>query len=292
MKPDDYQFMVSFLKERSGLVLADDKVYLLENRLLPVARKRMLNGVDELILALRTSGDQELVREVTEAMTTNESFFFRDVTPFKQFQEIVLPQFLESRAAKKRLRIWCAAAATGQEPYTLAMILKEEEARLAGWKVEILATDLCTAALERARNGKYTQFEVQRGLPVQYLMKYFEQQDSFWEISPVIRQMVDYREFNLLDSVRTIGPCDIIFCRNVLIYFDQETKGRILDQMAGLLPEDGYLYLGGAETVLGVTQSFKTVSGLHGAYRTVPVAAQSQPTGKSQDQAAKQSVAV
>lgn len=269
MKPDDYEFMVTFLKERSGLVLSQNKAYLLENRLLPVARKHSMSSLDHLFRALRTLDDDDLVREVTEAMTTNESFFFRDVKPFEQFQNVVLPRFIEARASTKRLRIWCAAASTGQEPYTLAMILNEERDMLSGWRITITATDICTAALERARDGIYTQFEVQRGLPVQHLVKYFEQQEGSWQIDSAIRGMVDYRTFNLLEDAGTIGPVDIIFCRNVLIYFDQETKGRILDGMSKLLPDDGVLYLGGAETVLGVSNLFKPASDLSGAYRVV-----------------------
>jgi chemotaxis protein methyltransferase CheR len=292
MKPDDYQFMVAFLKVRSGLVLSDDKAYLIENRLLPVVRKRAMNSLDDLFLALRTAGDKELEREVTEAMTTNESFFFRDLIPFQQFQETVLPKFVEARADTKRLRIWCAAAATGQEPYTLAMILKEEEKRLSGWQIEIVATDLSTEALERARAGRYSQFEVQRGLPVQYLMKYFVQEDAFWQIDQSLRSMIDYREFNLLDDISAMGSCDIIFCRNVLIYFDQEAKGCILDSMSKLLPDDGCLYLGGAETVLGVTQSFKPTPGLRGVYGVVGREEAMQGTGSAEADAAKQSVAV
>ena len=269
MKPDDYDFMVTFLMERSGLVLSQDKAYLLENRLLPVARKHMMGSLDDLFQALRALNDDDLIREVTEAMTTNESFFFRDLTPFEQFQQTVLPRFIEARASTKRLRIWCAAAATGQEPYTLAMILNEEREKISDWRIEIIATDLSTAALERAREGSYTQFEVQRGLPVHHLVKYFEQQESHWQIDSAIRAMVDYRTLNLLEGIGTIGPVDIIFCRNVLIYFDQDTKGRVLDEMSKLLPDDGYLYLGGAETVLGVSDVFKPVSDLSGVYRVV-----------------------
>ncbi len=269
MKPDDYDFMVGFLRERSGLVLSEDKAYLLENRLLPVARKRMMGSLDDLFQTLRALNDDDLIREVTEAMTTNESFFFRDVTPFEQFQQMVLPRFIEARASTKRLRIWCAAASTGQEPYTLAMILNEQRDKLSDWRIEIIATDLSTAALDRARAGSYTQFEVQRGLPVQYLVKYFEQQEAHWQIDGAIREMVDYSTFNLLDDIGAIGPVDIIFCRNVLIYFDQETKSGILDEMSKLLPDDGFLYLGGAETVLGVSDMFKPVSDLSGVYRVV-----------------------
>jgi len=269
MRPENYEFMIKFLKERSGLVLSADKTYLVENRLMSIVRHRMLADLDELVGVLQKGDDRALIKEVTEAMTTNESFFFRDLTPFKQFRETVLPQFIESRSARKKLRIWCAAASTGQEPYTLAMILNEEAAALEGWRLEIVGTDLSSQALGRARAGLYTQFEVQRGLPVQYLMKYFQQKDNQWEIDQAIRSMVTYKEFNLLDDLSPIGPCDIVFCRNVLIYFDQQTKGRILEGISKLLPADGFLYLGGAETVLGVSDKFKTVPGLSGVYGVV-----------------------
>lgn len=266
MKVDDFDMFCSLLKQRSGLVLSRDKAYLLESRLMPVARKWNMKGLDELALSIRTRRDEALLREVTEAMTTNESSFFRDSKPFDQFRQVVLPMMLQNRAAKRHIRIWSAACSSGQEPYSLAMVLADEQAKLAGWRVEIIATDISSEMVERARSGTYSQFEVQRGLPIQYLVKHFRQMGDKWQLSPQIRQMVTFREYNLLHELSPLGTFDIIFCRNVLIYFDQQTKARVLDNMSRLLPSDGVLYLGGAETVLGISERFKPMEGQRGLY--------------------------
>jgi len=270
MTPEDFQFIGDLLKKRSGLVLASDKSYLLESRLMPVARKHGLKGLDELIEAVRASGEGPLVVDVTEAMTTNESFFFRDTKPFDLFRDIVLPPLMESRAVKKSFRIFCAAASSGQEPYSLAMILKEAGAKLQGWKIDIVGTDISTEILAKARAGLYSQFEVQRGLPIQLMMKYFEKQDDQWLISQELRDMVTYKEYNLLENLSPLGRFDVVFCRNVLIYFDQETKGKVLAGIADLMPEDGTLFLGGAETVLGISDRFKPIPEQRGVYGVVP----------------------
>jgi len=267
MNVNDFEYIAQLLYQRSGLVITQEKAYLLESRLNPVARKWDLDGIDALIGALRSKKDEKLMVDVTEAMTTNESFFFRDNRPFDQFKDIVLPHMLEARAARKQIRIWSAACSSGQEPYTLAMILKEEAARLAGWKIEIVATDLSSEILSKAKEGLYSQFEVQRGLPITLLMKYFAQEGEKWRISDDIRRMVTYKSFNLLDSPASLGNFDVVFCRNVLIYFDQQTKGQVLSRVAQIMPADGYLYLGGAETVLGISDSFEVVPGQRGVYR-------------------------
>ena len=250
MRPEDSDFIAKLLKDRSGLVLTRDKAYLLESRLMPVTRKRGLKGLDDLIQGIK-GRDEGVIREVTEAMTTNESFFFRDIKPFDQFRDMVLPYMLQNRAGRKALRIWSAAASSGQEPYSLAMLLKEQGARLAGWKIEIVGTDISREILEKARAGVYSQFEVQRGLPIQFLVKYFKKKDDMWQVDPAIRAMVQFKEYNLLSDLRSLGQFDVVFCRNVLIYFDQPTKTLVLDNMVRLILEDGVLYLGGAETVLG-----------------------------------------
>ena len=269
MKPDDFAFFTKYIYDQTGLVLGPDKMYLIESRLAPLARKYNVANIDLLVGQLRTARTNDLQRDIVDAMMTNESFFFRDGKPFDQFRQLVLPGLLQSRAAKKSFRIWCAAASTGQEPYTLAMILKEEAAKLAGWRVDIVGTDISHDALERAKSGVYTQFEVQRGLPIQLLVKYFKQQGDKWGIAPEIRSAVQYRSFNLLSEFASLGSFDVIFCRNVLIYFDQKTKGQILDRMAKLMPADGVLYLGGAETVLGVTERFQPMPGQRGIYQVV-----------------------
>ena len=267
MNVNDFEYIAQLLYQRSGLVITQEKAYLLESRLNPVARRWDLDGIDALIGALRSKKDEKLMVDVTEAMTTNESFFFRDNRPFEQFKEIVLPHMLEARAARKQIRIWSAACSSGQEPYTLAMILKEEAARLAGWRIEIVATDLSTEILNKAKEGLYSQFEVQRGLPITLLMKYFAQEGEKWRISEEIRRMVTYKTFNLLDNPSTLGQFDVVFCRNVLIYFDQATKGQVLGRIAQVMPSDGFLYLGGAETVLGISDAFEVVPGQRGVYR-------------------------
>jgi chemotaxis protein methyltransferase CheR len=266
MTGDDFEFLCRLLKDRSGLILTRDKAYLLESRLLPVARKRNMKSLDELIVGLRQRPDNDLIRVVVEAMTTNESFFFRDIKPFEQFRNFVLPQLLRSRAAKKSIRIWSAACSSGQEAYSLAMILSEEKDKLAGWQFEIVATDLSNDILEKAQAGAYSQFEVQRGLPIQLLVKYFKQNGERWHIDPALRGAVKFRTLNLLDDFTTLGQFDVVFCRNVLIYFDQPTKTLVLERMARLLPHDGYLYLGGAETVIGVTDKFQSLTEQRGIY--------------------------
>ncbi|MBT3358383.1 MAG: protein-glutamate O-methyltransferase [Rhodospirillales bacterium] len=266
MNPDDFDFVSQFFKARSGLVLTRDKAYLLDSRLMPVARKKDMKSVDELIAAMRLGRDVKLLNDVTEAMTINESFFFRDIKPFDMFRNVVLPMLLENRATKKSFRIWCAACSSGQEPYSLAMVLREESAKLAGWRTEIVATDISGEMVAKAKAGIYSQFEVQRGLPIQMLVKYFKKQEDLWQIDASLRAMVRFREFNLLHDLRGLGSFDVVFCRNVLIYFDNETKGKVLAQICKLMPEDGRLFLGGAETVLGVSDRFKPVSQNRGLY--------------------------
>jgi chemotaxis protein methyltransferase CheR len=279
MRKEDFELLSNILKERSGLVLSEEKVYLLESRLTPIARKKGMETLDDLINEIRLRRKEDLLREVTDAMTTNESFFFRDNTPFDLFKEHVLPGLLKTRASSKRIRIWCAAASTGQEPYSLAIILKEMEAQLAGWRIEILGTDITQDVLDKAKAGIYSQFEVQRGLPIKLLMKYFTQAGEMWQISENIRRMVTYRPFNLLDSFSSLGTFDVIFCRNVLIYFHQDTKSDILNRLRGQLPEDGTLFLGAAETVLGLSDKFKPVPGKRGMYNTADYMAQIRKVG-------------
>jgi len=266
MNVSDFEFISQLLKERSGLALTKEKAYLMDSRLNPVARKWSFAGFDELVQALRAGKNEALLVDVTEAMTTNESFFFRDQKPFDQFRDLVLPHLLQHRAKTRQIRIWSAACSSGQEPYTLAMLLKENAAKLAGWRIEIVATDLSGEILEKAKVGLYSQFEVQRGLPITLLVKYFKQEGDRWQISQDIRKMVTFKQFNLLTSPAVLGKFDVVFCRNVLIYFDPPTKAKVLDGIASIMPEDGFLYLGGAETVLGTTERFQLMPGQRGIY--------------------------
>jgi chemotaxis protein methyltransferase CheR len=266
MKQDNFNWLCRYLLDNTGLVLGPDKLYLVESRLSPVARKFNTGDLDGLAETLRSGKNAELQRDVIDAMMTNESFFFRDGKPFDQFKQVVLPRLLQNRAAQKSFRIWSAACSTGQEPYTLAMILKEEQAKLAGWRIEIVGTDLSRDALDRAKQGAYSQFEVQRGLPITLLVKYFTQVGDRWQISPELKTNISFRELNLLSDFTSLGTFDVVFCRNVLIYFDQPTKTKILEKISRMMPSDAVLYLGGAETVLGVTEKFAPMPAQRGIY--------------------------
>ncbi|WP_439406127.1 CheR family methyltransferase [Bradyrhizobium sp. DASA03076] len=269
MTPADYDYLRKFLKERSGLDLSPDKQYLVESRLLPLARKAGLAGIPDLVVKIR-NGDGRLATDVVEAMTTNETFFFRDKIPFDHLRDSIVPGLIQARAARKSLRIWSAASSTGQEPYSIAMCLKEMGAALAGWRIEIVATDLSQEVLEKCKAGVYSQFEVQRGLPIQLLMKYFTQASDVWQLNADVRAMVQFRQLNLLQDFSHLGTFDVIFCRNVLIYFDQDTKAMIFERMAKGLEADGTLLLGAAESVVGITDAFRPVSDRRGLYQLNP----------------------
>jgi chemotaxis protein methyltransferase CheR len=266
MTPPDYEYLRKLLKDHSGLDLSSDKQYLIESRLLPLSRKAGLSDIGELVQKMK-GGSASLTTQVVEAMTTNETFFFRDKVPFEHFRNTIMPEIMQARAGRKSIRIWCAAGSTGQEPYSLAMSLKEMGAALAGFRVEILATDLSQEVLEKSKSGIYSQFEVQRGLPIQLLVKYFKQIGELWQINPDIRAMVSHRQLNLLHDFSQLGVFDVIFCRNVLIYFDQDTKINIFKRLAKATEPDGFLALGAAETVVGLTEAFKPYPERRGLYR-------------------------
>jgi len=275
--PSDYDYLRKLLKTRSGLTLSADKQYLVESRLLPVARKTGAANLSALVANLKMPNAEPLIVDVVEAMTTNESLFFRDKSPFEQFRDVVMPALIKSREASRRIRIWCAAAATGQEPYTIAIILKEMAKELRDWRIEIVATDLSTEVLEKAKSGIYSQFEVQRGLPVVTLIKYFSQVGEMWQIAPELRAMVQFKPLNLLNDFSSLGTFDVVFCRNVLIYFDQDTKIDVLKRLGQVIEPDGFLALGAAETVVGLTDAFKPMIDRRGFY--VP----NRPTGRKDD---------
>jgi len=267
MKITDFELYRNLLKEKSGLSLSQDKSYLLESRLNPIAKKWGYETLEAMTMALQGVPDADLIRDIIEAMTTNETSFFRDMRPFDTFKETVLTHMKDARP-NKTIRIWCAAASSGQEPYTLAILLKEASIQFPGWNFEIYATDISNDILDQAREGKYTQFEVQRGLPIQLLMKYFTQDGDKWQLNDDIRKMVKFEYFNLLDPMHKLGMFDVIFCRNVLIYFDEQTKGEVLKNMSQHIHKDGFLFLGGAETVLGITEAFKPIVDKRGLYTT------------------------
>jgi len=266
VSPFDYKFLRQLLKERSGLMLGDDKDYLVEARLMPVARRAGSRSLAELVRRLRAPEGEALIVEVVEAMMINESFFFRDRLPFDRLRDTVLPALIAARVESRRLRIWSAASSTGQEPYSLAMLVKEFAPRLAGWAVEIAASDISNEVTEKARTGLYTQFEVQRGLPIHLLMTHFERGDDRWRIAADLREMVRFQQQNLLDDFSALGRFDVVFLRNVLIYFDQATKADVLRRVAGVLAPDGYLLLGAAETVVGVSDHFQPLADRQGIY--------------------------
>lgn len=264
-----FDTLAALLKAKSGLIIGKDKVYLLETRLIGILKRENLAGLDRLAERLRAAGSDRLARDVVEAMTTNESFFFRDDKPFQHFRGQTLPRLVAARPPGGTIRIWSAASSSGQEAYSLAMIVAEARAQLGDRRVEIVGTDIARDQLARAREGLYSQFEVQRGLPVQMLMRYFKKDGANWRIADALRGMVRFEEYNLLGDLRPLGRFDVVFCRNVLIYFDQPTKSRVMDAVAGLMPPDGVLYLGGAETVMGLTTRFAPLPAERGVYGLV-----------------------
>ncbi len=265
-----YETIARLIHARSGLVLGPDKLYLMESRLASLMLREGVKDLGELAARLgsapRTIRGTELAREVVEAMTTNETLFFRDAKPFTHLRQQTLPRLHRSRHASQPLRIWSAAASTGQEAYSLAMAFAEHRAMMPGRSVEVLGTDLACEPIQRAREGLYTQFEVQRGLPVQMLIKYFEKEERGWRVKPEIRATVQFREWNLLADLSALGRFDVVFCRNVLIYFDPPTKTRVLNAIARQIVSDGVLYLGGTETTLGLTTRFLPLAAERGVY--------------------------
>jgi chemotaxis protein methyltransferase CheR len=270
MTPQDFDWLRKLLKERSGLMLSAEKEYLLESRLLPLARRHGLATLAELVTRLKTPGNSDLVFSVVEAMTTNETFFFRDKIPFDHLRDTIIPALIAARAKEKRIRIWCAAASSGQEPYSIAILLKSMAAQLRGYRVDLIATDLSPEVIERARQGVYSQFEVQRGLPIQLLVRHFSQVGETWQVGPDIRDMVQFRTLNLLQDFAPLGMFDVVFCRNVLIYFDQPTKIAVLDRLARQMLQDGYLVLGAAETVVGLSEGFRPIPHRRGLFGPNP----------------------
>ncbi|HJW41080.1 MAG TPA: protein-glutamate O-methyltransferase CheR [Rhizomicrobium sp.] len=255
MTDDDFKFLAQNVRRRSGIILPPHKMKFIAGQLAPVQRRFGFRSVEALIAELR-HGRETLARAVAEALTTNESSFFRDKAAFEQFHDIVLPRLIEARASTKRLRIWCAACAAGQEPYSVAMLLDDAKLPAKGWSIDLIATDFSGEAIARAEGGLYSHFEVQRGLAIRRLVAHFTQEGGSWRIHENLRRMVSFRQFNLLDSFGWLDDLDAVFCRNVLIYFDQKTKVSVLDKMAEILMPDGALMLGHAESVRGLSDVF------------------------------------
>lgn len=256
----NYKYLTDMLRQKSGISIGDDKHYLLDTRLRPIATKNGFKNIEEMAASLQSSPNTALIEEIVDAMTTNESLFFRDTKPFDQTKRLILPKF-----QGKRLRIWSAAASTGQEAYSLAITLEE-----AGFtNYEIVATDISPSVIERAKIGKYSQFEVQRGMQITMLVKYFTQDGPDWVVKDNLKRNIKFSTFNLLDSYMSLGNFDLVFCRNVLIYFEPEVKAQILGKTRQLINPEGALYLGSSESILGMDVGFKNVPGETGMFEPV-----------------------
>jgi chemotaxis protein methyltransferase CheR len=259
MTQQDFDVICRLLRERSAIVLEAGKEYLVETRLAPLVRQLKLNSIGDLIAQLRCQPGNGLYRQIVEALVITESSFFRDHHPFEALRKVVIPDLITRRREERRLHVWCAASSTGQEPYSLALLFREHFPELAAWKISLLASDLSRQVLERAREGRYHQIEVNRGLPAALLVKYFEQHGTDWQLKPAIRNMVDFQEINLVKAWPALPLMDLVLIRNVMIYFDVETKKAILSRLARVLRLDGYLLLGGAETTLNLNDSYRRV---------------------------------
>jgi chemotaxis protein methyltransferase CheR len=267
--PAEIEVIRGVVHARSGVVVDAAKTYLIESRLAPLLRREGFNSAAELVQTILSRRSDPLMWAVTEALTTGETSFFRDRAPFRQFREVVLPALAHERG-ERPIRVWSAACSTGQEPYSLAMIVDEERNKLPGLKVELFGSDLSESRLEKAQSGLYSQFEIQRGLPIRMVVRHFEKTDEMWALSPRIRQMVRWRRINLLADLRPLGGFDVIFCRHLIGEFDAETRQRVLGQLARALPPDGRLVLGLDESAEGVTEALQPVLGHPGLFQPNP----------------------
>ncbi|GAA0528629.1 chemotaxis protein methyltransferase CheR [Rhizomicrobium palustre] len=271
MNGADLAYLANVLRRRTGIVLAEKKTSMIETRLAPVIRRFGFRDAGSLLKELHY-GHEALVQAVIEAMTTNDSAFFRDRRTFEEFRDIVLPNLMEERAETKQLRIWCAACAAGQEPYSIAMLLDDVGLIEQGWQITLIATDINTEMVARAQEGVYSQIEVQRGLPIRRLASHFTKEDERWRISDKLRRMVNFRTFNLLDSFGWLPDCDVVFCRNVLMYFEPKTRFSVLDRISEILAPDGALLVGPAESLVGYELGYVPAEHAPGLfYRTRPV---------------------
>jgi len=253
----DFNYVRQFVYQKAAIVLEDSKAYLVESRLQPLAKREGFASLEEFVGKLRAQPSHALHWNAVEAMTTNETYFFRDIHPFELLKTHVFPELIKKRAAEKQLNIWCAASSSGQEPYTIAMVIRENFPELAAWKINFICSDISKEMLDRCREGCYSQLEVNRGLPAPLLIKYFQKIGTEWKIKEDLRKMIDLRQMNLAQAWPALPPMDFIFIRNVLIYFDLETKKGIMGRLRRVLKPDGYLFLGGAETTINIDESFK-----------------------------------
>lgn len=266
MKISDFELYRDLLLRNSGLSLTAEKSYLLDSRLTPVSRKWGYPTLEAMTLALRGIPDTALLNDVIEAMSTSDTSFFRDMTPFTTLRDVLVPHLMKDRGRHKHLRIWSAGCGTGQEAYSIAITLKQIESKLKGWKIEIIGTDISSQSIRKASSGDYTQFEVQRGLPVSYLIQYFQERDDVWHLQDSIRNLVTFEQSNLIEPIDDLGLFDIIFCRNVLGHFENSTRQAILTRMGEQLEENGFLILGESENMNGLQTDFIPLSGCPGLY--------------------------
>jgi chemotaxis protein methyltransferase CheR len=271
--PANYDYVVKLLREQCGLILEAGKEYLVKSRLTPLAQKHQLAGVDQFIERVKSDGSNGLVAEVVEAMVTTETSFFRDIHPFETLRKTVLPELIERRRAQRQLNIWCAASASGQEPYSIALLLHEYFPELADWRITLSATDISHEMLARSRAGRYSQVEVNRGLPTPLLLKWFRQEAAHWQLDDRIRQTVRFSQLNLAQPWPAMPTWDLVFLRNVMIYFDNELKRLILGRVARVMSNEGYLLLGGAETTLNLSDSFSRIETLKSGFYQLKSAA-------------------
>jgi len=258
INPANYKFLQEHVYSLAGIVLEEDKHYLFECRLAPIVRQLGLESIDDLCALIQSARRPEVSHQVVEAMTTNETYFFRDPSHYEAIRTVLLPRLIKDRGDTRRLRFWSAASSTGQEAYSLAMLLIE--AGLSSWNIQILGTDFSSQVVERARSGKYQQIEVNRGLPAALLIKYFRRSGTDWFLSDQVRRLVGFEVIDLRKSMRSLGPFDLVFCRNVMIYFDAKTKMNILKELHGTLFRGGWLFLGGAETAFGAGEYFESLA--------------------------------
>ena len=254
---NDLEFLRTLVLQRSGNVISTNQGYLVESRLRPVAETFGLPNVEALVAELKKPAGRRLHDRIAEAMTINETSFFRDIHPFDALKETILPEVIENRAKQRQLTIWSAACSSGQEAYSIAMIIRENFPETAGWDIKIIATDLDEEMVKRTDEGIYSQFDVNRGLPAKLLIKYFDRDGALWQAKNELRKMVHARKLNFMDSFVGIPICDIVFLRNVLIYFDRPTKESILKRVHRLVSSDGYLFLGGGETLVNLSAPFE-----------------------------------
>lgn len=269
MTPEEFEQAARFIRDRSGLVLTRDKTYLLENRLMPVVRELRLKTMSELIAAVN-AGDAAIQTTVVDAMMAKDTAFFRDWKPFTHFRSVVLPNIRVSRGMKRSFRVLSAGVSTGQEAYSVAMSVRDLAASFSGWNIEVVGVDLSATALAAAAKGAYSQFDVQRGLPILRLLQHFTKKNDAWVLNDDIRGMVKFQTANLLEDIYPLGRFDAIFCRNVLVYLDLKTKLDVLQKLARILVDDGVLYLGVNEAVSGVGTNFRAVDadlGIYAAHR-------------------------